>query len=585
MADSSPSGAIASVAMTSVRMLADRYRIGELLGRGGMAEVYAGTDTRLGRQVAVKLLRPALATDPSFRTRFRQEAQAAARMSHPTIVRVYDAGEQTVTDPDGRELQLPFIIMERVDGRLLSDLVANGPLDPAQAVRIVEGILTALEYSHQAGVVHLDIKPSNVMIAPTGQVKVMDFGIARAISDSSANLAQTSAILGTARYFSPEQARGELPDARTDLYSTGVVLYELLTGHPPFEADSPVAIAYQHVSEMAVPPSAVRPAVSPALSAVVMRSLEKGRDDRYQSALQFREELRIAASGKVPDGLSAADAFASTLFGVDPTSPQASAASLRRLAADGEERAPRTQTRPPVAWIWGALALVLVVVGAALYWVFTLNPVDLAGDSVAVEVPDVVGESFESVSQSIIELGLRIDDQTRADPTAQFPEGTIMETIPEAGTRVSPDFEVTVIISLGVPKEELAGLTYVKESTAIDRIEEAGMVYGSTRSTYSPSIPKGEVMGIQVEDSDEVITGTVSLAPGTTVNLVVSNGRVKVPDMVGEAVTTGRDSLAALQLDVRLVPDPDCSGQKITHQSITGDQPQRSSVELTYCAS
>ena len=585
MADSSPIGAVASDAITSVRMLADRYRIGELLGRGGMAEVYAGTDTRLGRQVAVKLLRPALATDPSFRTRFRQEAQAAARMSHPTIVRVFDAGEQTVTDPEGRELQLPFIIMERVEGRLLSELVAAGPLDPAQAVRIVDGILTALEYSHQAGVVHLDIKPSNVMIAPTGQVKVMDFGIARAISDSSANLAQTSAILGTARYFSPEQARGEVPDARTDLYSTGIVLYELLTGHPPFDADSAVAVAYQHVSEMPVPPSAVRPAVSPALSAVVLRALEKGREERYQSAAQFRDELKIAASGKIPDGVAEVDTFSSTLFGVDPASPQASAASLRRLAAGGEERAPRTQTRPPVAWIWGALALLLVVVGAALYWVFTLNPVDLAGDSVAVEVPDIVGESFESVSQSLIELDLRIDDQTRADPTGQFPEGTVMETIPEAGTRVSPDFEVTVIVSLGVPKQDLSGLAYVKESTAIERIEEAGMVYGSTSTTYSPNIAKGEVIGVQVEGSDEVVTGTVSLTPGTVVNLVVSNGRVRVPDMVGEAVTTGRDTLTALQLEVRLTPDPDCSGQKITKQSITGDQPQRSSVELTYCAS
>jgi len=570
---------------TNARVLADRYRVGELLGRGGMAEVHAGTDTRLGRQVAVKLLRPALATDPAFRTRFRQEAQAAARMSHPTIVRVYDAGEQTVIDPSGAELQLPFIIMERVEGRLLKDIIADGPVSAAEAVRIVGGILTALEYSHRAGVVHLDIKPGNVMVAPNGQVKVMDFGIARAISDSTANLAQTSAILGTAQYFSPEQARGDVLDARTDLYSTGVVLYELLTGQPPFRADSPVAVAYQHMSELPLAPSSVNPAVSPALSAVVLRALAKDRQERYQTAADFRRELEAAQDGKVPDATPAvADSFTATLFGVDPTSPAASAATLRRLAAGSEERAPRTQTRPPVAWVWGAIALLLVIVGAALYWVFSLTPTELAGDAVAVTVPDVIGENFEDVSQSIIDTGLRIDNQTRVDESGQFPEGTIIETIPEAGIRVSPDYEITVIVSTGLPKLTLTSLAYVKESKAIDTIENLGLTYGSTSSTYSPNIEKGLVIGVRIGESDEIISQSVELPPGATVDLVISNGRVRVPDMVGEAITTARDTLQALQLTVKLNADSSCSGQKVTKQSIKGDQKQRSTVELTYCA-
>jgi serine/threonine protein kinase len=223
-----------------VHLLANRYQIGELIGRGGMADVHVGTDARLGRRIAIKLMKPALATDPAFRTRFRQEAQAAARMAHPTIVRVFDAGEETVRDARGHEVQVPFIVMEHVEGRLLKDMVREGPLDPAEAVRITQGILTALEYSHRAGVVHRDIKPGNVMVTHTGQVKVMDFGIARAISDSSATVAQTTAILGTAQYFSPEQARGETVDSRSDLYSTGVLLFELLTGRPPFRGDSPV---------------------------------------------------------------------------------------------------------------------------------------------------------------------------------------------------------------------------------------------------------------------------------------------------------------------------------------------------------
>ncbi|MDQ1529196.1 MAG: eukaryotic-like serine/threonine-protein kinase, partial [Actinomycetota bacterium] len=225
-----------------VRLLAGRYQIGELIGRGGMADVRVGTDARLGRRVAIKLLKPSLANDPAFRTRFRREAQDAAKMAHPTIVRIFDAGEETVTDPSGNEAQIPFIVMEYVDGRLLKDILAEGPIEPAEAVRIVGQVLTALEYSHRAGVIHRDIKPGNIMIANNGQVKVMDFGIARAISESSATIAETSAIVGTAQYFSPEQARGESVDARTDLYSTGVVLFELLTGQAPFRGENPVAV-------------------------------------------------------------------------------------------------------------------------------------------------------------------------------------------------------------------------------------------------------------------------------------------------------------------------------------------------------
>ena len=207
------------------RLLAGRYQVGDLIGRGGMADVHLGMDTRLGRRIAIKLLKPALATDPRFRLLFREEAQKAARMAHPTIVRVFDAGEETITDADGHERQLPYIVMEYVDGRLLRDIIADGPLEPKEAVRIGAGILTALEYSHRALLVHRDIKPGNVMITQNGQVKVMDFGIARAISDNSATVAETGAILGTAQYFSPEQARGETVDARTDLYSTGVILF------------------------------------------------------------------------------------------------------------------------------------------------------------------------------------------------------------------------------------------------------------------------------------------------------------------------------------------------------------------------
>jgi serine/threonine-protein kinase len=567
-----------------VRLLAGRYQIGELLGRGGMADVHAGMDARLGRRVAIKLLKPSLANDPAFRTRFRQEAQAAARMAHPTIVRVFDAGEETVRDPSGHEIQVPFIVMEHVDGRLLKDIVAQGPLDAAEAGHIVDGILIALEYSHRAGVVHRDIKPGNVMVTSTGQVKVMDFGIARAISDSSATIAQTSAILGTAQYFSPEQARGEAVDARTDLYSTGVVLYELLTGRPPFQGETAVATAYQHVSEAPIPPNAINPAVSPALNAVVMRALAKDRVERYQTAADFRSDLEIALAGKVPDRGPAGDDFNSALFGVNPNATAASEATLRRLADEDDDRVPRTQTRPPVAWIWGGLALLVVIIAAAGYWIFTQQPTEIVGSNVAVEVPDVVGKTWDDGGNQLLQLGLNPVKVDVADESA--PAGQILAVDPEVGTRLTPGTDVQVSVSSGPPKVALVGLTFKTEDDAKAIIASLKLVYGETRIAYSPTVASGAVIGIELPPGTDLITSAQQVTKGSTVNLVVSNGLVQVPDLTGQAVTQAQATLtgSALQLSVKLVPDNGCGGQNVTAQSLKGDQPQKSTVELTYCA-
>jgi len=563
----------------SVRTLAGRYELGKLLGRGGMAEVREGLDTRLNRRVAIKLLRPTLATDPAFRTRFRQEAQAAARMAHPTIVRVFDAGEETVRGPDGHDVQLPFIVMERVEGKLLSDLIATGPLDSAEAARIATGILTALEYSHRAGVVHRDIKPGNVMITPNGQVKVMDFGIARAISESSANVAQTSAVLGTASYFSPEQARGEAVDARTDLYSTGVVLYEMLTGRAPFRGDSPVAVAYQHVSELPTPPNAVNPSVSPAMSAVVMHALAKDRFERFQSAAEFKADLEVAAGGKVPDRAPGSDDFNATLFGVNPNSTAASEATLRRLAND-ENRPTRTQSRPPVAWIWGGIAVMVVIIVAAMVWVFSLSPTNIAPD-LAVKVPDVVGEQAESGIQTLTDAGLtphRIDQaSTKVDA------GLIISTSIDAGTKVSKGEDIDVVVSTGPPSVNLPTLTYLAEADAITKIQELGLVYGTSSSQNHPSIPAGQVIGFTLGDDTSMMTGSQTVPAGSTVDLVLSTGLVTVADFVGQPVTDAQAALQQLQLSVALKPDGSCGGGNVTAQSAKGDVPQRSTITLTYC--
>ena len=276
------------------RVIAGRYEVGNLIGRGGMADVYEGVDTRLGRTVAIKLLKADLANDPNFEARFRQEAQASARMAHPTIVRVYDAGEDVTVDSNGNTNRHPFIVMEYVNGKLPRDLLHERRLTLQEAIDFETGVLTALEFSHRAGIVHRDIKSANVMITESGQVKVMDFGIARAVSENSATVAHTSGIVGTAQYFSPEQAKGESVDARTDLYSAGVLLYEMLAGRPPFKGESAVSVAYQHVSEAVVPPSQYDPSVSPELDAVVIRALAKDRNERFQSAEEFREHLLAA---------------------------------------------------------------------------------------------------------------------------------------------------------------------------------------------------------------------------------------------------------------------------------------------------
>ncbi len=570
-------------AAPGIRLLAGRYQIGALLGRGGMADVHAGLDARLNRKVAVKLLKPALANDPAFRTRFRQEAQAAARMAHPTIVRVFDAGEETVREPGGTEVQVPFIVMEHVDGKLLKDVLAQGPVEPAEAVRITDGILTALEYSHRAGVVHRDIKPGNVMITASGQVKVMDFGIARAISDSSATIAQTSAILGTAQYFSPEQARGEGIDARTDLYSTGVVLYELLTGKAPFRGDTAVAVAYQHISEAPVPPSALNPAVSPALNAVVMHALAKDRGERFQTAAEFRADLDVAMTGKVPDRAPASDDFNAALFGVNPNSTAASEATLRRLA-DDSDRAPRTQNRPPVAWIWGGISVMAVIIVATLVWVFTLAPQQLVGANAAVDIPNVAGQTFKVGGDKLLAAHLKVSQV--GQPSDTVPIDQIIGTDPVAGTRVTPGYVVQVIVSSGPVQVTLPGQVYKAEADAQAAIKAAGLKYGATTTSYSPSVPAGQVIGVLVPGSTTPNGGNVQVTKGATVDLVVSNGLVQMPDVRGQAAAAARDLLSGstYSLTVKLAPTSGCSGQKVTNQSPgPGDVPQKSSVTLTYC--
>ena len=280
--------------MLEARRLGDRYELGSVIGRGGMAEVHVARDVRLDRVVAIKTLRVDMARDSVSQARFRREAQSAASLNHPAIVAVYDTGEDYL---DG--VSLPYIVMEYVEGSTLLALTQSGRrLLPERALEMTTGILQALEYSHRNGIVHRDMKPANVMLNRQGMVKVMDFGIARAMGEAGMTMTATSAVIGTAQYLSPEQARGEQVDARTDLYSTGCLLYELLALRPPFIGDSPISVAYQHVQDQPQPPSVFDPQISPEIDAVVLKALAKDREQRYQSADEMRADIERVLSGQ-----------------------------------------------------------------------------------------------------------------------------------------------------------------------------------------------------------------------------------------------------------------------------------------------
>ncbi|MBM7502915.1 Stk1 family PASTA domain-containing Ser/Thr kinase [Agromyces aurantiacus] len=557
-------------------MLAGRYRVGALIGRGGMSDVHVGTDLRLGRQVAIKLLKPQLATDPAFRMRFRQEAQSAARMAHPTIVRVFDAGEETVQDASGHEVQLPFIVMEFVEGRLLKDIIHDGPLDPIAASRVIDGVLTALEYSHRAGVVHRDIKPGNIMITTGGQVKVMDFGIARAVSDSATTVAQTTAILGTASYFSPEQAKGETVDARTDLYSTGVVLFEMLTGRPPFRGDSPVAVAYQHVSERPVKPSVINPKVSPALDAVVLHALAKDRTVRYQTAAEFRADVEAAASGRVPQPRKTDET--SLFFGTPTGALSTSELALRQLTED--DTMSRTQRRPPAIWIWSGIIAVVVIVVAVMYWAFNLQPSDDLPSN-AREVPTLAGATWEEAADQLQALTL---PATRLDESSDtVAAGEVIRTEPAAGEIVDTGTPVKVYVSSGREAVTVPNVVNKSIDDAKADVQAAGLTAGTETRENSPTVAEGVVLATDPE-------GGASIEAGGTVNFRISSGLVTLPDLTGQSLQAASDYLGTSQLQLTAVPVPDGScksqpGSPVIRQSLPpGDVPQKSEVQLTYCA-
>ncbi|QYM74852.1 Stk1 family PASTA domain-containing Ser/Thr kinase [Leucobacter luti] len=552
------------------RILAGRYAIGEFVGQGGMATVYRGTDTKLGRQVAIKVMKAELAGDDQFRSRFRQEAQSASRMAHPTVVRVFDAGDDLIQTADGAK-RLPFIVMEYVEGKNLRQLTAERKLSPSEACRIVDSVLTALEYSHRAGIVHRDIKPANIMITQSGQVKVMDFGIARAVSETSSTLQQTTAILGTAAYFSPEQAKGEAIDARTDLYSTAVLLFELLAGVVPFRGDSAVAVAYQHVSERPKPPSELAPEVTPELDRVVLFGLAKDRAKRFQSASEFREALRLAANGTMPK-LEVQQQDAVLFSGGEEVSE--SDLALRQLAEGGGGS--RTQSRPPVMWTWAAILTIGAVIIAVVFWLVTLAPKQFLPDS-SREIPTLIDLDRSQALKALQErdlLGVPIE-QTSADTAA----GKVISSDPEKGVVLSPGDKVTLYISTGPESAPVPAFSRMSIAEYTKAIEDLGLTVGLVTTVDNALEAENRVLKVTPEVGTE-------LSSGDSVDLEVSSGKVSIPDVVGQPLEVANAQIDGLGLENKQVPVDSCptqEGYPVLSQSVVGQQPQGTELELKFC--
>ena len=552
--------------------LAGRYEVRSLIGHGGMAEVHLGFDTRLSRIVAIKMLRSDLARDSIFQARFRREAQSAASLNHPNIVSVYDTGEETVTGPDGRSISVPYIVMEYVEGHTVKELLSDGtPVPINEAISIVSGILSALEYSHSQNLVHRDIKPGNIMLTGDGKVKVMDFGIARALTDSQATMTQTNAVVGTAQYLSPEQARGEQVDARSDLYSTGVVLFELLTGRPPFTGDSAVAVAYQHVQQLPPTPSSVTPDIPEALDRVVMKALAKDREQRYSSAGSMLVDLmRASRGGNVNAPETAVWAQTQTLTPTQGSSaqgtptqtlpstafqPVATATSSIAPVNEEPEEVEEKKSKKKVLVLAILVLVALALIGGIWY---ALQSTTKSNATVA--VPDNLVNMTQQDAQAAVEAaGLVFTVDPKKVPSDTVAEGSVVETDPPSGTMVAPGSTVKAKISSGSDSVIVPdNLINMSPEEAKQAVEALGLVWQlSSDQVASDTVENGKIAQVNPSPGSKV-------KKGQTITGTVSSGTksVAVPDLTGMTQDQAREALAAKGLKVGSVLTSDDASQR-----------------------
>ncbi|AIG63385.1 serine/threonine protein kinase [Corynebacterium atypicum] len=584
-------------------LIAHRYQVGEVIGTGGMSEVFAAEDTLLGRGVALKMLRPEIARDANFRERFRREAQNAGRLNHPAIVAIYDTGDTPIDD-----LNVPYIVMERVFGRTLRDIVnEDGPMRPDEAAQALRPACDALAASHEAGIVHRDIKPANIMITNTGQVKVMDFGIARALDDSTNAMTQTSAVIGTAQYLSPEQARGKPADGRSDLYSLGCVAYELVTGRPPFSGDTPFAVAYQHVKEDPEPPSHFISGLSPTaavnVDSVILTAMAKHPADRYQTAQEFGEDLTLLGRGAVTQAARSHVQPAASGVGAPATEvvPAHAAAQPGRgqqahgsdygdypdyeagyaddehysqaVARHGERKKKATWPR----WVAAILGVAVVAIAGAFAYDFIRGGnSSLFSSEKAVAVPNVVGWERADAVKAIENLGLRAD--VSEEPSPEIPRGRVIRTNPQPGSTLQTGTSVAVTVSSGREITDVPSLSGMTIPQAQRALTEAGLELGTeVKEEHSDSVPEGEII------SQNPAAGS-QISKGTKVSVTVSSGRasVRVPNLTGLTAEEAKSTLESvgLRAEIEYVDARERQGRVVSVSGAESEVPNGSSVTL-----
>ncbi|KFI91690.1 protein kinase [Bifidobacterium saguini DSM 23967] len=530
-----------------------RYQLGQLIGRGGMAEVRIALDTRLGRTVAVKIMRAELANDEIFLARFRREARSVAQMNNPNIVNIYDSGEETITTDAGDTERLPYIVMEYVKGQTLRDIIkVNGALSQRDCEQVMLGVLSALDYSHRMGIIHRDIKPGNIMISEQGVVKVMDFGIARALDDSAATMTQSQGVVGTAQYLSPEQARGETVDMRSDLYSAGCVLYEMLTGRPPFTGDSAVAIAYQHVSEVATPPSAVVPGLPKMWDSIVAKAMAKDRQNRYATAGEFKNDILTYMNGGVPVAAAfnpltdlsnvkarkEAEREQPTVAVQQPTQAfnpvtgqfeqvPPNVAAQNALKTRAEQRAAAAKAKKKKQIIIGSIIGVIAAIAIVVGVVFAMNNAQKNAVEMVTVPACTATTSKDGLEAKLNALGLEMVEKQDTDSTEAA--GTCTKMSPKAGSKVAKGSKVTVWFSAGPQSVPVPDVKNMSQDEARTELEDAGFKVSSTVKTEDSA---------DIEKDMVTRTDPAAGSPtpkGTTITIYVSSGMTSMPNLVGQS--------------------------------------------------